>query len=117
MMSVVVLVTGLLFEFFWLPVVHHDPVWFTQADMWGMFRAAHYVGWGYLGGVYTPGTGLLTFPGMPILLAPVAMLSGALHLTESTNPVILAHPTAVFLLLPVELLLRLDGPVRRRCAG
>ncbi len=103
-MSFVVLVTGLLFEFFWLPI-HHIQAWFNQADMWGMFRAAHYVGWGFLGGVYTPGTGLLTFPGMPILLAPVAMLSGALHLTESTNPITLAHPTAVLLLLPVELLL------------
>jgi hypothetical protein len=104
-MTVVILVTGMLFEFFWLPVVHHYPHWFTQADLWGIFRGAHYVGWGFLGGVYTPGTGIVAFPGLPILLAPVAMLSGSLNLSESTNPIVLAHPTAIILLLPVVLLL------------
>ncbi|HEY4929055.1 MAG TPA: hypothetical protein VIH95_07875 [Acidimicrobiales bacterium] len=99
------LVTGMLFEFFWIPVVYHHQQWFAQVDMWGMLRAAHFVGWGYLGGVYTTGNGVLAFPGMPILLAPVAMLSGRLGLSESISPVMLAHPTAVFLLLPTELIL------------
>ena len=104
-LAAAMLVSGMLFEFFWVPVVYHHQQWFAQADIWGMLRAAHFVGWGYLGGVYTAGNGVLAFPGMPILLAPVAMLSGRLGLSESVNPVMLAHPTAIFLLLPVELIL------------
>jgi len=96
---------GLAFEFLWIPTVYHQSRWFTQGDVWGMLRAAHYVGWGDLGGIYTSGNGVVTFPGMAVLLAPVAMLSGALHLTESYPGVFLAHPTAILLVLPVELVL------------
>ncbi|HUZ10303.1 MAG TPA: hypothetical protein VND44_06345 [Acidimicrobiales bacterium] len=103
--AVVMFGVGMAFEFFWIPTVYHQSRWFTQGDVWGMFRAAHFVGWGDLGGIYTSGNGVVTFPGMAILLAPVAMLSGALHLTESYNGVFLAHPTAVLLVLPVELVL------------
>ncbi len=101
----VMLVVGMAFEFLWIPLVHHQPRWFTQGDMWGMFRAAHYVGWGDLGGVYAPGNGVVTFPGMAIILAPIAWLSGSLHLTESYDSMFLAHPSAVLLLLPVELVI------------
>jgi len=103
--AVTVIAVGLLFEFLWGPLVYHDSRWFCQSDMWGMFRAAHYVGWGDLGGIYSSSNGVVTFPGMPILLTPVAMLSGALHLSESFPPFVLPHPTAVLLLLPVELVL------------
>jgi hypothetical protein len=103
--AAVMFATGMVFEFFWIPTVYHQSRWFTQGDVWGMFRAAHFVGWGDLGGIYTAGNGVVTFPGMAILLAPVAMLSGALHLTESYNGVFLAHPTAILLVLPVELVL------------
>jgi hypothetical protein len=51
----VMLVAGMAFELFWLPVVYHQARWFTPVDVWGMFRAAHFVGWGYLGGIYTQG--------------------------------------------------------------
>lgn len=96
---------GMAFELLWIPVVYHQSRWFTQGDLWGMLRAAHYVGWGDLGGIYTSGNGVVTFPGMAVLLAPVAMLSGALHLTESYPGVYLTHPTAILLVLPVELVL------------
>ena len=74
-------------------------------DEWGIFRGAHYVGWGYLGGIYTPSNGIISFPGMSVLLAPLAMLSGTLHLTESYPPYFLTQPTAALLLQPAELLL------------
>jgi hypothetical protein len=101
----VMLVAGMAFELFWLPVVYHQARWFTPVDVWGMFRAAHFVGWGYLGGIYTQGNDVVTFPGMPVLLAPVAMLSGALHLTESYNTLVVVKPTALLVLMPVELVL------------
>ncbi len=104
-LAVAMFVVAMAFEFLWIPVVHHQSRWFTQGDVWGMLRAAHFVGWGDLGGIYTPGNGVVTFPGMAVLLSPVAMLSGSLHLTESSNGMFLAHPTAVLLVLPVELVL------------
>ena len=68
------LVIGMIFMFFWNPLVHHVGSWNTGGDLWGIFRGAHYVGWGFPGGIYTSGTGIVTFPGMAILLAPIAML-------------------------------------------
>jgi hypothetical protein len=119
----------MLFMFLWIPVVDHNNSWNIGSDMWGIFRGAHYVGWGFIGGVYTPSNGISSFPGMSVLLAPVAMLSGKLHLTESFPPFVLAHPTAGLILQPIELLLastvvfasdalaeRLSVPERRRIA-
>ena len=54
----------------------HRRRWATGGDLWGIFRAAHYVGWGFFGGVYDPTTGVNSLPGIEILLAPVAMISG-----------------------------------------
>ncbi len=73
--------------------------------MWGIFRGAHYIGWGFLGGVYDPSTGVNSFPGIEILLAPLAMLSSHLGLSESFPPFFIAHPRRPLLLGPIELLL------------
>ena len=104
-----------------------ESFWATPSDVWSVFRGAHYVGWGYIGGVYTPSNQIVAFPGMEVLLSPVAMLSGHLGLSESYNPIFLARPTAALLLQPAEFLLtssvvfatdalaeRLDVPGRRR---
>ncbi len=99
------LAAGIVFMLEWEPLVHHAPVWDTGDDLWGIFRAAHYVGWGWLGGVYTPSNSVVSFPGLPILLAPVAMLTGFLHLSESDTQVLVAHPSAALVLQPVVLLL------------
>jgi hypothetical protein len=103
--TILMLLAGMLFMFCWNPVVHHYPTWNTGDDLWGIFRGAHYVGWGFLGGIYTPSNGIISLPGMSVLLAPVAVLSGHLHLTESYPPDMLAHPTAALLLQPIVLLL------------
>jgi hypothetical protein len=105
LLTVVTLVTGMAFMFFWYPVVYHHDGWAIGGDVWGIWRAAHYVGWGDLGGVYTPGTGVVSLPGMPVLLAPLAMLSGRLGLSESALPILLIHPTAALILQPAEILL------------
>lgn len=103
--TAVMVVVGLAYTLEWGPLVDHSPVWTIGGDLWGIFRGAHYVGWGYLGGVYTGGNGVLAFPGMEVLLAPVAMLSSSLHLTESYPPFVVPHPSAALILQPVELLL------------
>jgi hypothetical protein len=104
-MTLIVLATGVAFMLWWPLLVEHRQGWDTGGDMWGIWRAAHYIGWGFLGGVYDPSTGVNSLPGLEILLAPVAMLSGHLGLSESFPPFFLVHPTAALLLEPIELLL------------
>lgn len=99
------LVSGIAFMLWWPILVDHGHYWDTGGDLWGIFRAAHYIGWGYLGGAYDPSTGVNSLPGLEVLLAPVAMLSGHLGLTESFPPTFLHYPTAALLLEPIELLL------------
>ncbi len=104
-MTAVVLATGMGFMLGWAPIVQHRSGWTTGGDLWGIWRAAHYIGWGFLGGVYDPSTGVNSLPGLEIILAPFAMLSDHLALTESFAPYFLPHPTAALILEPVELLL------------
>ena len=101
----VMLAAGAAFMFGWIPVVYHRSAWDTGRDLWGIFRAAHYVAWDDLGGVYTPGTGMVTLPGIAVLLAPVAMIGARFHLLESYAPFYFPHPTVALILQPVELLL------------
>jgi hypothetical protein len=98
-------IVGLAFMLAWIPLRYHQSSWYTGDDLWGIFRSAHYVGWGFLGGVYSPGSGVVTFPGIAVALAPVAILSGMLHLSESYPPIFLSHPSAALILQPIELLL------------
>jgi hypothetical protein len=104
-MTGITVVAGILYTLFWNELVHHAPVWALGGDVWGVWRAAHYVGWGDPGGIYDPSTGVVTLPGLPVLLSPLAMLSGRLHLSESVSPYFLPHPTAALILQPAELLL------------
>jgi hypothetical protein len=104
-MTLIILGTGMAFMLWWPLLVEHRQGWDTGGDMWGIWRAAHYIGWGFLGGVYDPSTGVNSLPGLEILLAPFAMVSDHLGLTESFPPYFLVHPTAALLLEPIELLL------------
>ena len=43
-----------------------DPSWSgweTPGDVWEIFRGAHYVGWGFLGGVYDPASEVVSLSG------------------------------------------------------
>ncbi len=102
--TAVSLVLGVAVWFGWEPLVEHHSAWFTPIDIWGAYRSAHLVGWGDFGGIYSAGTNLVTFPAMVLLLAPLAMVTGALGMTESF-PFTLPHPTAWLALGPYEVLL------------
>lgn len=104
-LTVAVLVVGFLYMLLWNLVVHNAVNWAIGGDVWGIYRGAHYVGWGSLGGIYTNGTGIVAFPGMSVLLAPVALITWHLHMTESYSPFFLAHPSVALVLQPIELLL------------
>jgi hypothetical protein len=102
--TVLSLVTGMAYCLLWSPIVRHTHVWVVPWDIWGAYRSAHLIGWGDLGGVYSAGTGLVTFPGILLLFAPVAMVTGAFGMTESF-PFNLPHPTAWLALGPYEILI------------
>ncbi|MHB8263096.1 MAG: hypothetical protein ACYDGY_05025 [Acidimicrobiales bacterium] len=147
-----VVITGMAYSLFWAPVIRHDAVgkvhslfknkavilhlihsipyphwyWIAPGDIWGTFRAAQIIGWGYLGGIYSMHGTFLLPPGILLILLPVAKLAGLLHLTESF-PFPLMRPTAWLVIGPYEMAIsgvalfgldalaeRLHTPVRRR---
>jgi len=117
-MMVALLAAGLSYSFFWDLVVHHVDIWSTPPDLWGTFRDAHYIIWDGEGQVYNASTSFVTFPGIAVLLAPVAWLQQHFNLTESW-PVYLNKPTAWYVLGPADmlcggaLLFPLDAMARR----
>jgi len=102
--SVALVLSGLAYSFFWNPVVHSKVGWMQAGDIWATFRSAHYVGWGDLSDIYNHETGFLAFPGIAVLLAPVAMLTYHFGLSESF-PWALPHPSAWPILGPISMVI------------
>jgi len=96
----VFVVVGMAFSFLFLPLRHGAWVWYTPPDLWATFRAAQFTEWGGLGAIYSSGSYLVTLPGLPILLAPLAFVCDHFHLTESF-PLPTRHPTAWLMVGPV----------------
>src|SRR5580692_5548174 len=67
----VTVAAGVAYMLAWNITVRHSDSWAVGDDLWGIVRGAHYVGWGYVGGIYTPANGINSFPGMSVLLSPV----------------------------------------------
>jgi len=103
--TVLYIAVSLAFCFLWGPVVRHQAIWVIPGDIWSTYRDAHLVGWGNIGGIYNPSYGLLTFPAVVVVLAPVAMVTGHFGLTESLGTFTVLHPSAWFWLGPATLLL------------
>jgi hypothetical protein len=101
--AAVLLASGMAYTLWWAPVVYHVNEWLTPPDLWATFRDAHYVGWGSEGTVYDANTSFVTFPGIAVLFAPLAMLQSGLHLSQSF-PWYLAKPTAWYILGPADML-------------
>jgi hypothetical protein len=95
---------GLAYSFFWAPLVQHHQNWITPPDLWETYRAAHYIGWGDVGDIYNSGSGLVTFPGIALVLAPVAELTWLLKMVDSTST-FLARPTSWLILGPVVMVI------------
>ena len=100
---IALLLAGMAYTLFWYPVVKHFGAWNTPPDLWSTFRDAHYVIWDGEGQVYSANTNFVTFPGIAVLLAPLAEIQQAFHLSESF-PVYLFKPTAWYVLGPVDML-------------
>ena len=121
-----IVISGMALSFWLDPLTNHGSGWSVPLDIWDTFRAAQYVGWGFEGEIYKSQTYFDSFPGIAVLLAPVAKLTGLWHMSEGF-PLQLLRPTAWLILGPVELILggvvllpldalarRLEVPARRR---
>lgn len=82
-------------------VEHSLVMWRVPGDIWSTLRSAEMVTWGDFGGIYSAGTGLVSFPGAALLLVPVALVCNAFGLSQSF-PWTLPHPTAWLVLGPYE---------------
>lgn len=99
-----ILISGMAYSFWWNPLTHHGSSWNTPSDLWDTFRASQYVGWGFEGEIYKSQTYFDSFPGIVVLLSPIAKLSGLLHMSESF-PLHLKAPTTWLFLGPANLIL------------
>ena len=105
--TALVVTTGMAFSFFWMQLTQvgfYHGFWLTPGDIWTSYRTAHWVGWGAYGSLYSAASGYHTFPGLAIVLAPIAMLTRALGLSECL-PLMIPHPTAWLVLGPFEMVL------------
>jgi len=103
--SVGFFVLGNLYFFRWGPVVQHTPSsWLSPADLWSTYYASVAFIHGNWNATYSTNTGFLAFPGILILLAPVAALDRSLHtsLVEvMKNHHLVAHPKTFMFSGPV----------------
>jgi len=106
-LTVASIVLGMAYSLWWSGAVRHSHLhyWLVPADLWLTVRDAHLVTWGALPYLYGSQTALVTLPGLPILLAPLAGAVQLANLSESFGPWTLVHPTAWLVYGPVTLAL------------
>ena len=105
--SGVMVVSGMAYSIWWSTLVRHSHLvyWVIPCDIWSTIRDGHYVVWGALPYLYGTGTGLVTLPGLPLVLSPFVALGDRLNLSESFGPWIVARPTGWLLYGPVTIAL------------
>jgi hypothetical protein len=97
---------GMAYIFRWGPTVEHLPLWETPGDIWNTYTAANSVDHGHFGAVYAPSNAFFAFPGVLVLLAPMAALTNALGMGADVYPNhVVAYPQAFLLLGPYIVLL------------
>src|ERR1039458_3147651 len=92
--------TTMAYTLLWGPLFGHS-YWIAPGDLWGTFHTSQFVAWGEIGDVYNSGGGLVSLPGISVVLAPVALLVNHLGLSVGF-PFGIAHPTAWLVLGPYQ---------------
>ena len=96
---------GMWYFLSWGPTVQHVPYWISPGDIWLTYQLAGEVSHGHFAGMYAPFPGFLSFPGILVVLAPLAALTNGLGMTKDVAPShFVAHPQAWLLLGPFVLL-------------
>jgi hypothetical protein len=71
-----------MFTTTWGPThLMHRPEWALPYDLWGTLDATIRLSHGNIGGIYAPGTGLISLPGAAVILLPGAAVINALGLS------------------------------------
>jgi hypothetical protein len=102
--SAVFIVIAVSYGLWWDPVVHHVDAWWVPGDFWLNYFSTSALIHGHLGTVYAPPTGVVTFPGVLVLLAPAVALSQSLHLSIGMPFSAVSTPTSWLVLEPFDLL-------------
>src|ERR1700728_2907769 len=114
-------IATMAYTLLWGPLFGHS-VWITPGDLWGTFHTAQFVAWGNIGGVYSDSGGLVSLPGISVVLAPVALLVIDFGLSIGF-PFGIPHPMSWLVLGPYEaavgalVLLPLDALAEELGAG
>jgi hypothetical protein len=87
------------------PLSFGKTAWALPDDLWGTLTAAQRLVHLHLGGLYTPPTGLVAFPGTALILVPVVALMDAAGLPLALQTVHNPHPVSWLLAGPYEIAL------------
>src|SRR5215472_13466830 len=89
----------------WGPSLLHNPGWSLPDDLWATLAAAQRLLHGNLGGLYTPPTRLITFPGAAVILVPVVAIADAAGVSLQVQNAHNLHPGAWLIAGPYEIAL------------
>ena len=103
-MTAAVIVTGMAYSLWWVPVVRHGPdYWILPGDLLTTARVSRYIEVGGLSYLYSLHTSLVTLPGFPIVFTPIVKLSQVLHLVPSTLIYPVPRPSQWLLIGPFSM--------------
>lgn len=87
------------------PEAYHASEWALPYDLWGTLIAATRLAHGQVGGIYGPGTGLVSLPGTAVILVPIAAVMSALGLSLSIPGPQNLHPAVWLVAGPYQIAL------------
>src|ERR1700761_6441716 len=94
-----------MFTTTWGPAMLGRAEWALPYDLWGTLIATTRLAHGNIGGIYAPGTGLISLPGAAVILLPCAALISALGLSLSIPGPQNLHPPVWLLAGPYQIAL------------
>ena len=101
--TVLLMAIGMAATTWWEPDIVGKSAWQLPHDLWGTLAAAQRLAHLDLGGVYTPPTGLIAFPGAALILVPVVAVINAAGLGLTVPGAHNADPGAWLLAGPYEI--------------
>ena len=96
---------GMASTTWWGPWLLGKPAWSLPDDLWATLAAAQRLLHGNLGGLYTPPTRLITFPGAAVILIPLVAVIDAAGLSLQVQNAHNLHPPVWLLAGPYEIAL------------
>jgi hypothetical protein len=105
LLATVVLIAVGMITTTWGPRLYGKQAWALPDDLWGTLAAARRALHLDLGALYTPPTGLVSFPGAALILVPVVAVIGAAGIGLTVQGAQNSHPAAWLIAGPYEIAL------------